>query len=109
MTAVSAHHLTHGPDDRDVARAAVRLFAVVGVVLVLLAAAPLVLTQVRDAGQATSYGSCAALVRDYPTGVGTVAAVDGLVQRRLPVMDDRAYAANARLDTDGDGIACERR
>lgn len=109
MTAVSAHHLTHGPDDRDFARSVLRLLAVASAALLALALAPIALSQVRGAGEATSYGSCAALLRDYPTGVGTVAAVDGLVQRRLPMMDDRAYAANADLDSDADGIACERR
>lgn len=90
-------------------RPALRLAIVAVATVAALAGVPLVLTQAVDVGPPTSYATCVDLHGDYPHGVGAVAAVDGLVQRRLPAMDDRAYEANARLDTDRDGIACERR
>lgn len=63
---------------------------------------------VDNMAPATSYETCAALRRAYPRGVGTFAAVDGLGGRPLPAIDDRTYRVNSALDTDGDGIACER-
>ncbi len=62
-----------------------------------------------SAAPATSYETCAALRREFPRGVGTYAAVDGLGGRRLPAVDDRTYRANADLDRNDNGIACERR
>lgn len=90
--------------------ALLRLLAVTVIAFLAIGNLPRLGEAISDgAAPAEVYGSCKQLRRDYPTGVGTVAAVDGLVQRRLPVMDDRAYEANAELDTDADGIACERR
>ncbi len=58
---------------------------------------------------ATSYESCEALRKDYPKGVGTAAAVARMKRTKgRPVADSTAYAANSALDTDRDGLACER-
>jgi len=98
------------------ARAVVRFLALVAAVVVTLTFLPLVVSRVGDAvsqgfGETTppaSYDSCPALWSAYPQGVAAVAAVDGLTATRLPAVDDRAYEANAALDVNRDGIACER-
>ena len=57
----------------------------------------------------TRFGSCKELRAEYRNGVGTVAAVNELKRRRKgPSADPAVYAANAGLDKDGDGLACER-
>ena len=59
----------------------------------------------------TQYESCRALHHTYPHGVGARGAADA-VDGTAPVTDfavnTRVYDANAGLDTDGDGIACEQ-
>ena len=58
----------------------------------------------------TAYENCRAIRKDYPDGVGTAAAVEGLDRtRRLPETSDRVYEANASLDKDDDGLVCERK
>jgi Nuclease-related domain/Excalibur calcium-binding domain len=55
------------------------------------------------------YASCQELRADYPNGVGTSAAVEKLKRKhKRPAAEASVYAANTRLDTDGDGLACER-
>jgi Excalibur calcium-binding domain/Fibronectin type III domain len=60
---------------------------------------------------ARTYRTCAALNRVYPHGVARPGARDRTLRGRRPVrgftVDARTYAANSRLDRDGDGIACE--
>ena len=95
-----------------------RLIAVIVAAVAIVALLPLVATTIGDVASrwlvddvapVTSFDGCAALTSEYARGVGTVAAVDGLTwDRMLPTVDDRTYEANAGLDTDKDGIACER-
>ena len=59
---------------------------------------------------ATEYRNCAALRKDFPHGVGTRSAVrraDGVKNR--PAVEPNVYRANAALDVDDDGLACEPR
>jgi hypothetical protein len=100
------------------ARGVSRFLAVAVAAVFALACLPFVATAIGDTvsrglvdhvAPASSFETCAALRREYPRGVGTVAAVDGLTRDHLPAVDDRAYEANADLDVDADGIACERR
>ncbi|MBA2955903.1 hypothetical protein GON03_16325 [Nocardioides sp. MAH-18] len=100
------------------ARTIARFLAVVVAAIVTVACLPLVASTigaavsrglVDDVAPVTSFDGCAALNSRFARGVGTVAAVDGMGwDRQLPTVDDRTYEANARLDTDRDGIACER-
>lgn len=58
---------------------------------------------------ATSYENCKALRLDYPRGVGTATAVAQVKRTKgRPPAEPSVYAANAALDTDRDGLACER-
>jgi hypothetical protein len=117
MSGHLADEMTWRQRDRG-ARGVSRFLGVVVAAVLALACLPFVATAIGDAvsrglvdqvAPATSFETCAALRREYPLGVGTVAAVDGLTRDRLPAVDNRAYEANADLDIDADGIACERR
>lgn len=60
----------------------------------------------------TAFGSCRAMREVDPNGVArSERAVTRAVRQgfRAPLLCPTAYAANARLDTDRDGVACERR
>lgn len=90
-----------------------RLAVLVAFLVALLVVASLVLGQLHRlaAPEAVpTYDSCRALRADHPRGVGTTSAVSMLHRTaHRPAADDAAYAANAALDRDRDGIACERR
>ena len=57
------------------------------------------------------FANCTAMHRVYPHGVGKVGAHDHVRGKSKPVTNfyrsNAIYAANARLDADKDGIACE--
>jgi hypothetical protein len=60
----------------------------------------------------TRFGSCREMRKVDPNGVArTDRAVVRAVKQgyRAPLLCPTAYAANSRLDTDRDGVACERR
>ena len=60
----------------------------------------------------TAFGSCRAMREADPNGVArTERAVARAVRQgfRPPLLCPTAYAANRQLDTDRDGVACERR
>ena len=64
---------------------------------------------VDDVAPVTTFESCQAMREVHPRGVGATAAVSALQRKhRVPEADDRLFDANASLDKDGDGIACER-
>jgi hypothetical protein len=65
-------------------------------------------TQSVTSGTKT-YSSCSKLRQDYPRGVGTRAAVRRTdAKGKAPAVESEVYEANARLDVDDDGLACER-
>ena len=60
----------------------------------------------------TRFGSCREMRTVDPNGVAlTKRAVARAVKQgyRAPLLCPVAYDANRRLDTDGDGVACERK
>lgn len=60
----------------------------------------------------TRFGSCREMRKVDPNGVAlTKRAVTRAVKQgfRTPLLCPIAYDANRRLDTDRDGVACERR
>ena len=60
----------------------------------------------------TRFGSCREMRKVDPNGVAlTQRAVTRAVKQgfRTPLLYPVAYDANRRLDTDRDGVACERR
>jgi hypothetical protein len=58
---------------------------------------------------AKTYASCPELRQDYPRGVGTRAAVRRTAAKgHKPAVEPEVYQANAGLDVDHDGFACER-
>lgn len=60
----------------------------------------------------TRFGSCREMRAVDPNGVAlTKRAVNRAVKQgfRTPLLCPVAYDANRRLDTDGDGVACERK
>ncbi|MFT4125327.1 MAG: excalibur calcium-binding domain-containing protein [Gordonia sp. (in: high G+C Gram-positive bacteria)] len=63
--------------------------------------------------QNQKFRSCAALNRVYPHGVARVGAHDAVGRHQRAVrnfrVNNRVYALNRGLDTDRDGVACERR
>ena len=75
--------------------------------LVLFGSAP-----AASAEPDTRFGSCREMRTVDPNGVAlTKRAVTRAVKQgfRTPLLCPVAYDANRRLDTDGDGVACERR
>ena len=89
---------------RRTVHAALALAAVGGLMLVGAPAA--------SAEPDTRFGSCREMRAVDPNGVArTERAVARAVKQgfRTPLLCPVAYRANARLDTDGDGVACERR
>jgi hypothetical protein len=60
-------------------------------------------------GTPSVFSRCADLRATYPSGVKRASASNiGKPNRGRPVIDGRTYRANAALDRDGDGVACER-
>ena len=59
--------------------------------------------------EATEYRNCAALRKDFPHGVGARAAVRQAAAKNGPAVEPKVYRANAALDVDDDGLACEPR
>jgi hypothetical protein len=60
----------------------------------------------------TRFGSCREMRAVDPNGVAiNERAIKRAVKQgfRAPLLCPIAYEANKRLDTDGDGVACERR
>jgi hypothetical protein len=58
---------------------------------------------------APTYATCALLDARFPHGIARPGAVNrGARPTGLPHVDSVGYARNARLDTDHDGLACER-
>jgi Excalibur calcium-binding domain len=57
----------------------------------------------------TGFANCTALRQEYPHGVGRPGAVDHTSGKPVTTFTQSAalYQANAGLDRDGDGIACE--
>lgn len=75
--------------------------------LILFASAP-----PATAEPDTRFGSCREMREVDPNGVAlTTRAVTRAVKQgfRTPLLCPVAYEANRRLDTDRDGVACERR
>jgi hypothetical protein len=62
---------------------------------------------------ATHYKNCSALNKVYPHGVGKPGAVDHVRGATKPVVNFKRsaalYMANASMDRDKDGVACEKR
>lgn len=57
----------------------------------------------------TKYKNCTALQAKYPSGVAKPGAVDKQGKAKgSPKIDAALYKANAHLDRDKDGWACER-
>jgi hypothetical protein len=60
--------------------------------------------------QPATFETCKALRKDHPNGVGTSSAVLRVKRTaHRPEVDPSVYAANSSLDTDDDGVVCERR
>jgi hypothetical protein len=85
--------------------------AVTGLVIsaVLVAVGLVVVSQISGSTpQSVAYGSCAELNSDFQVGV---AAEEGFVnlgdEIEDPIVEAQVFEANASLDEDGDGIACE--
>lgn len=58
---------------------------------------------------AATFTRCADLRVTYPNGVKRTGATNtGKKKRGVVVVDDAVYRANAGLDRDEDGLACER-
>lgn len=60
----------------------------------------------------TRFASCREMRAVDPNGVARTQRAAARAERegfRAPLLCPVAYRANARLDTDGDGVACERR
>jgi hypothetical protein len=60
---------------------------------------------------AVRYGGCAALRTAHPRGVARPGAHDVVIKGTPATgfaVDAETYAANRRLDRDGDGVLCER-
>lgn len=55
---------------------------------------------------AVAYANCTALTQDHPAGVAVSAAAAGK-QSVTPLVSKATYRANASLDRDKDGTACE--
>lgn len=61
------------------------------------------------ASAATKYKNCTALNAVHPSGVAKPGAVDKQGKAKgTPKVDAKLYKANAHLDRDRDGWACER-
>lgn len=57
----------------------------------------------------TKFASCSVMNRYFPGGVTTPGAVNGGKQmKKLPFPSRSIYLKNRALDTDRDGIACEK-
>lgn len=82
-------------------------------VAVLAVVGGLVVSGPAQAAAAQSFRNCTALNARYRHGVGLPGAKDRVRGRTRPVttfrVDRRMYNANARLDRDGDRVACEKR
>jgi hypothetical protein len=67
-------------------------------------------TPLPNVSKAVVYKTCALLIRKYPGGVAQSYKVrnKGASMSRIPYVDSAIYKANIKLDTDKDGIACER-
>lgn len=77
-----------------------------------LAASTVVLAPPASAEPDTRFGSCREMRTVDPNGVAiSTRAVKRTVREgfRTPLLCPVAYEANRRLDTDRDGVACERR
>jgi hypothetical protein len=62
------------------------------------------------AAKTAVFTNCADLCAAYPSGVKRPGATNsGKTNRGKPVVDGKVFRVNAGLDTDGDGIACERK
>ncbi len=56
---------------------------------------------------AKSFANCSALNQKYPAGVARSAAV-AQKQKKIPFVSAKIYRANAKMDRDKDGTACEK-
>ena len=59
--------------------------------------------------QATAYKNCTELRKTYPGGVAKskYSTNQGGKIKKTPKVSAKVYAANKKMDRDGDGIACE--
>ncbi|MDH4397765.1 MAG: excalibur calcium-binding domain-containing protein [Actinomycetota bacterium] len=79
-------------------------------ILAMLMAMALVAVPVSSWGAPTAYKNCAAMNKAFPNGVAQSAKFKNIGKSPIekPKVDAKAYQANKKLDTDKDGIACER-
>lgn len=70
-----------------------------------------------NAADTTKYKNCSALNKKYPGGISKAGAKDmtkkkgklvAASPKKSPTVDDALYGINKKLDSDKDGIACEK-
>lgn len=78
--------------------------------LAMLLALGFIAVPVSSLGAPATYKNCAALNKAFPNGVAQASKYKNLGKGPIekPKVDSKLYLANKKLDTDRDGIACEK-